>query len=356
VNLAHSLLGFVLAAGASAASGVAPAVAAPAPALPGAAPATPSLPKLQLDGCLGLPRVELRRALERELASVSPLPSSLVVTAICEDAVSATVRVSRVDAGEQSVAERTIALGEVAIELRPRLLSIIAAELAETLPVAPPPAAPSLAFVVAAAPPAPEPPKAAPLAVEKIERSWPSYAGEAPRWRLRFRPGMRIFGDVDNPLLSLGVEVDRPGFSVGVVGGIGPSMSASSGEYLRGTSFRGHNSIGRFLPFFYAANTRVELYCLSLWESSLCAQGRLELGRAGYDIVFHPFEERKLERYATYALGAAVVEWRALLPNLEAGVFVDVGWSSGAVFYDGDALLDYDGLVTSLGLSLRWPR
>jgi hypothetical protein len=33
-----------------------------------------------------------------------------------------------------------------------------------------------------------------------------------------------------------------------------------------------------------------------------------------------------------------------------------VGWSSGAVFYDGDALLDYDGLVTSLGLSLRWPR
>jgi hypothetical protein len=347
-----------------------------APRAPAAGEGAAPPPHLQLDGCLGLPRAELRRAMERELSGLGPLPTSLIVTAVCEDAAFATIRVSRADDGELSVAEREVVLGEVATELRPRLVSIIAAELAQALP-APSPAAPLRPFV--ATPPAPPPalrldpalPKATgaedavPRVEAQVEKASPTVAALAPRgeppWQVALRPGVRIYKDIgETNVYTLNAELELPRLIFGVQAGFGLpfALEPELGSYERELPGARLGAAGRFLPYLLGVTFRHELYCHANRPDLLCVGLRLEGGMNAIRVSELSDKAYRKDTRAAYGLAAIFLEGRAPISLIDAGLWIEIGAAEGSVFriLGYDEALSYGGLAMSAGLSVRWPR
>ncbi len=358
-----------------------PAVARAAPGEPPPAASPSALasapPRLSLDRCLGLDRSELRRALEHELSGLGAQKTSLVVTAICEDAVTAIIRVARAGAAAGDVAERRVALGEVSTELRPRLLSLVAVELAEAILAAPPPpVAPPLpprASPLSREPDLPSPstseaglspalssapaqsaptqlaassPPSTELALRSSSEE-PSVGDVARSWQVGLRPAARIYAQTPHVLLSMTAELELPWISVGAVGGLA-SMYTHEPD--------GVTTIGQVTPYFLGVTARRQLDCLDFSTSALCFNARVEAGMSDVqtpDLSAHLYSSPS----APYALGAVSLEARSAMADIEVGVWLELGWSEGAVAYAFDSeLASFDGLAASLGLSVRWPR
>ncbi len=335
---------------------------------PGAALAQPAAaPQLLLERCFGLPRAELREALESELAALFPPPLPLTVTAICDDAVSATIRVSIRDplATSPRVAQRILALGEVATELRPRLLALVAAELAGSLssspqplePPAPPRApAPPLASAPSGAAPAPSPAAPARSAPPPAASASPSAAAVPPLRRrgvrLDVRAGSRFYTETPHPLFQLGVGLELPSLSIGVIGAVGSGLNPQvpAERYLP-------SDAGRFHPYLLGVEVRRQLDCLVTGQSTLCLNARLEGGMADVyaarrQDVLHVYSAR-----SPYGLAALAIEARRALSRSEAGLWLELGLASGVVVYAFDEkVTSFDGVVAAFNFTLRWPR
>lgn len=370
IGAASALVAVALIAASSAAARAAPGD----PPLTAAASAPP---RLSLDRCLGLDRGELRRALEHELAGLGAQKTALVVTAICEDAVTAIVRVARIGAAANDVAERQVALGEVSTELRPRLLSLVAVELAEAILATPPPPIPPRASSALSREPAlpasspaaaarlsPSPssapakkaapkevaassPPAASVATSAAAAEQPSVEDTARSWQVGLRPAARIYAQTPYVLLSMTAELELPWLSIGAVGGLA-SMYTHKPD--------GAVTIGQVTPYFFGVTARHQLECLAFSASALCMNARVE---AGMSDVHMPGLDSRLYNSprAPYVLGAVSAEARSVMAEIEAGIWLEVGVAQGAVAYAySSKLASFDGFTASLGVSLRWPR
>lgn len=321
------------------------------------APGVLASPRVQLERCIGLDRFELARAVERELAAsaASLQASGLIVSASCADGVTATVRVT--EAGSARVVERTLALGEVAAELRPRLLALVAVELVESWIAAPPGAGeperiaspgtapPALVAVTpAASAPPPSPATSAFRTAEPMERG-----GRAIDVDL----GARIYLETPNPLLQLAVEVELPWLAVGAVGAIGSALAPESEV----PTFSGgyETELGRFHPYLLGLAARRSIDCLRTRRSALCLQVRLELGFASmYAADLSPGVELHVSP-AMYGQGLVGLEGRRVLSVLEGVARLELGWAEGAVFYGfEEKVSSFDGIVAALSLGIRY--
>jgi len=330
-------------------------------------------PLMQLEQCIGLDRTELGHAIERELAS-SPTAAAgenLVVSARCDDGVSATVRVT--ERGTKREARRVLALGEVSAELRPRLLALVAVELAESLlatpppppPVPPaplvpsvlsvpkaatkpvPPAASRLALVEKRPPPAPARPLPALAAASSVSASRSSPAQH--RLGLSFGLGTRVYTETPDPLLQLSVELGTSWLTAGVVGALGSGLSPEE------TVGIADPEVGRF--YFYQAGLSVhrQIACPRAGANELCFQLHGEGGLTG---IHSGDLDRTFEAYAgrsAYLLGAVALEVRRPMDSLESSLRLELGYSLGDSVYLYDTpLVSFNGVVAMFNLGLRW--
>jgi hypothetical protein len=294
-------------------------------------------PQLRLERCASLDRDELGEAIERELAD-SPSTAAakdLLISANCDGAVNATVRIT--EKGRQREAQRVIALGEVPAELRPRLLALVAVELAESLLATPEP-------IAAAAPPIAD--KAVPAPTRIASRS----SLEAPPFALSIGLGARIYTDAPDPLLQLSVELDTAWLTVGAVGAYGSSLAPNDRLTF------GDPASGRFYMYLAGLSLRRQLFCGLAGPNKLCVQFHAEGGlsgirTSGLDHLFESYSGR-----TTYWMGAVVLEARRPMEAFESSLRFELGVSEGAVIDDdGDTIFaSFDGVVAMFNFGFRW--
>jgi hypothetical protein len=293
-------------------------------------------PQMRLEQCTGLDRGELGYAIERELAD-SPstaLAPGLVIATSCDGAVNATVRIT--ENGTRREAQRVIALGEVAAELRPRLLALVAVELAESLLATP-------ESMVLSAPLVSDPSGLVP----------PSITTRSPRPPRRFALsiglGARIYTDTPDPLLQLSVELDTRWLTVGAVGAYGSSLAPNESENF------GDPASGRFYMYLAGLVLRRQLFCGRAGPNELCVQFHAEGGVAGirtsgFDHLFTYYSGR-----SAYLMGAFVLEARRPMDSFESSLRFELGASEGDVVRYGDTLLtSFDGVVAMFNFGFRW--
>lgn len=336
---------------------------AAAPLLWTASSPAAAAPQVQLERCVGLDRAELARAIDDELAASLPAgkAADLIISASCDDGVSATVRIS--ERGGSRRAERTLALGEVTGELRPRLVALVALELAESVLAAPatpaPPAAP------ATPPPAvelslrraPEPAPAAPAAaLPEAERppglsSALTLVSGSPRpLALSLGLGTRVYFAKPDPMIQLTLELDLSSFSVGVVG------ARSSAEWTVRSGLDGEEP--KFIPYssyLGGFSLRGRLFCVRGQERELCVEIH---GEAGYTRVYAANVSPSYtndDLRGQYLMAAAVAEGRQPLGKLEASLRLEIGASDGDDVLEGDSYVtSFSGAVAMMNLGMRW--
>lgn len=365
-RLLATLAALMAAPVATAAAVAAVIAAAVAPAVAHAAP------QLQLEQCIGLDRLELARSIESEL-SASPATANaddLVITTSCSDGVSATVRVT--ERATQRRAERALALGEVTGELRPRLVALVAVELAESLLAAP-------RTVAAAFLPAPArrgPALAAALteasgeatgeamndeattAATRDEAPPPGlssvFSGRPARRRsLSFSLGVgtRVYFEKPEPMLQASLEVALRSITVGVVG------AAAEAYHTKPPPFLGapEEQI-RYTSYLLGLSVRPQLYCLQARRAGLC----LDLhGEAGFTRVYAANVDSQFtddDLRGQYLMAGTGVEARVLLASsLETALRLEAAVSDGDVIRTGDIpLTAFNGALVMIHFGLRW--
>ena len=348
---------------------------------PGGAAAAP---QLQLEQCIGLDRLELARAIESEL-SASPAAANaddLVIATSCSDGVSAIVRVT--ERATRRQAERALALGEVTGELRPRLVALVAVELAESLLAAPrtvaaaflpAPASARRGPALAVAPSAVAPsaaaleaaPEAATEAAMNDEPTGEATRDEAPppglssvfsgrparRRALSFSLGVgtRVYFEKPEPMLQASLEVALRSITLGVVG------AAAEAYHTKPPPFFGapEEQI-RYTSYLLGFSVHPQLYCLQAPRAGLC----LDLhGEAGFTRVYAANVDSQLTKddlRGQYLLAGTGVEARVLLASsLETALRLEAAVSDGDIIRTGDiALTAFNGALVMIHFGLRW--
>lgn len=352
------------------------ALAAAAVSAPGGAAAAP---QLQLEQCIGLDRLELARSIESEL-SASPATANaddLVIATSCSDGVSAIVRVT--ERATRRQAERALALGEVTGELRPRLVALVAVELAESLLAAPrtvaaaflpAPASARRGPALAVAPSAAAleaAPEAATEAAMNDEPTGEATRDEAPppglssvfsgrparRRALSFSLGVgtRVYFEKPEPMLQASLEVALRSITLGVVG------AAAEAYHTKPPPFFGapEEQI-RYTSYLLGFSVRPQLYCLQAPRAGLC----LDLhGEAGFTRVYAANVDSQLTKddlRGQYLMAGTGVEARVLLASsLETALRLEAAVSDGDVIRTGDiALTAFNGALVMIHFGLRW--
>lgn len=325
-------------------------------------------PQLQLEQCIGLDRLELARSIESEL-SASPAAAQaddLVIATSCSDGVSATVRVT--ERATRRQAERALALGEVTGELRPRLVALVAVELAESLLAAP-------RTVAAAFLPAPAPRGPALAAVPTVvtgeavanEPSGEATQDEAPppglssvfSGRPARRPalslslgaGTRVYFEKPEPMLQASLEVALRRIALGVVG------AAAEAHYTR-PPVPGDDQPApiRYTSYLLGFAVRPQLYCLQARRAGLCFDLHAE---GGFTRVYAANVDSQLtddDLRGQYLMAGTGVEARLLLArSLETALRLEAAVSDGDIIRTGDIpLTAFGGALVMIQVGLRW--
>lgn len=308
-------------------------------------------PELRLERCIGVDRGELGHAIERELESspASAAAQQLVISASCEDGARASATVLITERSKRREAQRVLALDEVAAELRPRLLAMVAVELAESLLATPEPPAP----VVAPAPATiPSP------ALQAVRSSRRSPARRS--FGVALGSGTRIYEGAPDPLHEISLELESPWITAGLVGAIGSSIKSDYEDYI------GHSETARFRPYLAGLTLRRQIYCLTTQRNALCLAAHLEGGfTAITDDELPPAFQSYTDR-SLYLLGAAVLEGRRRIGPFEAALRLELGWADGSAvtpiveyvspfpYLVFDPVVSFGGRVTMVNLGFRW--
>lgn len=352
-----------LIAGPVAAAAIAPAVAQ-------------ATPQMQLEQCIGLDRLELARSIESELAA-SPAAANaddLVIATSCSDGVSATVRVT--ERATRRQAERALALGEVTGELRPRLVALVAVELAESLLAAPrtvaaaflpdPAAVPASAparrgLALAVAPSAADDAAMhdAPTAEATRDEAPPPGLSSVFSGRPARRPslafslgtGTRVYFEKPEPMLQASLEMTLRSISLGVVGAAAEAYHTEPPPFLGAPSEQ-----IRYTSYLLGFSVRPQLYCLQGRYAGLCVDLHAEGGftrvyAANVDPLFTDDDLR-----GQYLMAGTGVEARMLLTrSLESVLRVEAAASDGDIIRFGDTVLtSFNGALLMIHFSLRW--
>lgn len=337
-------------------------------------------PRVDLEKCSALDRTALRRAVDAELAGIDDTKLAAVgdraVIVDCPDAVTAHLQLD--PQPTSGPIARSLDLGEVPTELRPRLVALAVVEVVEvaaligTGPVEPPPVPdhskppdphttgePIDPTPLAPTPPPPTPPAAGfaddtaagpgagtsrmidrpagpPLPIRRALAD----GGALLRGRSYVpRVGVRIYPSRAVPMLDGGFELIQGVVSIGVTGAIGQT----------------DDPLGTVRPYLVAVTGGLTLACSRTGALEACASGRVAGGLAGIDassadptITAHGMTAGYVE------LGGQVeLAWRG---RDRAGVLaIDAGWSEGVIALAGmreAARLAGTVVVTTLGV--RW--
>jgi hypothetical protein len=318
-----------------------------------AAPAAAE-PAIVLDQCTSFDRVALRAAIERELAAAPPDPrrDDLTLVVQCPDTVTARLSVELPPPALPLV--RSLDLGEVAGELRPKLLAVAASELIEGALAAPRPPAPDepapADASTATAPPAPAPAPAAPSAstgaATAIAPAGPrppptgvrADLAASPRPAVVPRLGMRLYVRKPIPFAHLAVDYERRWFAVGVAGSIGATDV----------------TLGSLTAYLATASASTRPLCAG-GDGRVCLRARGELGLAA--VTVHPASDMVVARnaHALYAQLGLVLDAERAFGAVSALAAVEAAWAEGLVAVAQDRpAIQLDGTVVTVLVGMRW--
>ena len=331
-------------------------------------------PRVDLDRCAALDSLALRKAVDAELAAV-PYERRIavgdrVIVVECPDAVTANLRLEPSPAS--GPVARSLDLGEVPNELRPRLIALavvalvdVGAMIAPHAPLAPDgprgppqPVRPSgvdpTPFTHGNTPVAPAPAFRTPATTNATATITTHYAarpsladGTGGLWRGRAvtpRIGVRIYPSNVVPMLDLAFDVSFGAFAVGATAAIGQT----------------DDPLGTVRPFLIAAGGGVTVGCLERGAIAACASGRFAAGLAGATANAADPDIVAASATAPYVqLGGQVeLAWRG--PRRAAVLTIDGGWAEGLIALAGSGdngsheAVRLDGAVFVGALGVRW--
>jgi hypothetical protein len=311
-------------------------------------------PRLLLERCVAFDRTELLRDVKRELAVLPAATADRwVVSLICDDAVTAIVRVESQDS--RQIAERAVDLGEVSSDLRPRLIGVVAASLIEAVLAAPASVQDTTAVTAAPSeddvrPPAREiaPAVMSTVALARGPTS-PGAVSKPREVRLALTTGARLYVESPRPLLQLGAEIDLGFLAVGLVAAVSTGVAPEVGGpyYFTGDE--------RFHPYLGAVSLRRALGCRRGRGNELCLHLRLEGGLTVVTVELSRPDRGFGPELGRFAAATVAFEARRQIRAVDAGLWLEVGWSEGTTAHiPGDTLVSFGGVVAMTHLGLRW--
>jgi hypothetical protein len=339
-------------------------------------------PRVDLDRCEALDRNAVRKAVDAELAGLAADKLAAVgdraVVVACPDAVTAHLQLEPAPASGPIA--RSLDLGEVPGELRPRLVALAVVEVVEVA---------ALIGAGAIEPPAPVEPSAPPP--DKASGIDPSPLGDTPPPRVIVTPagfagdgpggpgalpggqgdgpvdtgrrlasrralgdgghwlagrgytpraGVRVYPGNAVPMIAAGFEVTFGVISVGVTGAFGQT----------------DDPLGTVRPYLVAATGGVTVACGRQGKLEACASGRVTAGLAGVTAsATDAANTTGNDATAPYLEvgGQLELAWRG---RERAGVLaVDAGWAEGLVANAGmREAARLDGAVLTTTIGVRW--